>query len=224
MSLQNCRECGREISTFANKCPDCDTPDPTRSSSVRDTAVQNCRECGRNVSTYAATCPDCGIPEPTRSRSGRDQPTTSRFSRGKVAAVLGTALIVWVAIALNSDTRGGEHRPSSAYRGGGGSPAVTSAMTVDEQISALEHGSMNPPRELVRRFTRALDRAERKCTQSRRMVSDMAVKGQEILVEGGRPDVRLIEIVEGIDRAVPAEMAPADCAEIIGAVVAMMVR
>lgn len=53
MTLQPCRECGKETSTEATTCPGCGVPNPTGSSAalLLDTAEQGTRSLGKSVIT-----------------------------------------------------------------------------------------------------------------------------------------------------------------------------
>lgn len=74
MSLEPCRECGRQVSTEASSCPGCGVPEPTRHQSA------SCWECGETVDESAPNCPSCGAPDPASDRPNPmevDSPTLS---------------------------------------------------------------------------------------------------------------------------------------------------
>ncbi|MCH8066918.1 MAG: hypothetical protein IIC90_14030, partial [Chloroflexi bacterium] len=71
-------------------------------------------------------------------------------------------------------------------------------------------------------YDRALDRAERKCTDNRRRIGDYAVKAQQLLEERGIR-ASILELINAIDQSIPAEIAPTSCADIVAALVTLMI-
>lgn len=75
MSLGTCTDCGRPVSTKAERCPHCGAKNPATkplddsvpflisASEVRRRKVK-CRECGRAVALGAGSCPECGYASP----------------------------------------------------------------------------------------------------------------------------------------------------------------
>ncbi len=75
MSLSPCADCGRQVSSKAERCPNCGRKTPGASDSedsvpflvsvaeVRRRKVK-CRECGQEVSLGAGSCPGCGFAHP----------------------------------------------------------------------------------------------------------------------------------------------------------------
>lgn len=101
MSLRACPDCGRRISTKAERCPNCGwsasrptaVGDPTpfllSAAEVRRRKVK-CRECGEDVSLGGGACPSCGY-----------SPGGGKPSRWKVLlllvllTVLGVSAVAW---------------------------------------------------------------------------------------------------------------------------------
>jgi RNA polymerase subunit RPABC4/transcription elongation factor Spt4 len=96
MSLSPCTECGRQISTRAERCPHCgrkrasgsapaaeDVPFLVSIAEARRRKVK-CRECGSEVSLGAGSCPGCGFDDP----AGR----SARWGLVVVVAVVSLAL------------------------------------------------------------------------------------------------------------------------------------
>ena len=76
MGMKPCKECGKEVSTSAKKCPNCGKPSPTGGLTLTGKVfglevfpqrMKPCKDCGKEVSTSAKTCPNCGKPSPTNS-------------------------------------------------------------------------------------------------------------------------------------------------------------
>ncbi|HET8624739.1 MAG TPA: hypothetical protein VFM14_14340 [Gemmatimonadales bacterium] len=76
MALKPCTDCGREVSTLAERCPNCGLKNPTRLrgeddrgnllvdlSKLRGPTI-TCRDCGVEVRAGAPACPSCGRPNP----------------------------------------------------------------------------------------------------------------------------------------------------------------
>jgi hypothetical protein len=68
-------------------------------------ALAKCKECGKEVSTAASKCPHCGVPAPTRGTS-------------KTAAMIATAIIAVLIIAVMALPRSGGGGSSSSPSGG----------------------------------------------------------------------------------------------------------
>ena len=61
MALVECRECRKQISTEAETCPHCGTPEPSGLNLKRG----RCFGCGRQIAVPpVGTCPHCGIEKP----------------------------------------------------------------------------------------------------------------------------------------------------------------
>lgn len=64
MALIPCPYCGKEISSYAKKCPSCGS-DLTNTPAPKPAAAPNdviCRECGTHYDKNAEACPNCGEP------------------------------------------------------------------------------------------------------------------------------------------------------------------
>jgi hypothetical protein len=93
---------------------------------------------------------------------------------------------------------------------------------IEYQLAVIETGGyVSPDDPLVDRFAAALDRAERKCDQDRRMIGDMSVRATELAEERGVA-TSPFEMITGLDEAVPDSAAPMDCAEVLSALLVMM--
>ena len=110
------------------------------------------------------------------------------------------------------------------------------ARTSDSSTSSLGYSEDDPEYQLavldadgfvdyddpsIDAYARALDKAEGKCKDERRHIGDYAVRARQLLAEDGI-EVTLLEVVRGIDLAVPAEIAPANCDEIVALLVVLM--
>ena len=56
MALVKCEECGKMISSRAERCPQCGCP------VTKQEAFLICPECGNNVSKEETKCSNCGCP------------------------------------------------------------------------------------------------------------------------------------------------------------------
>lgn len=65
MALIQCKNCGREISDKAAKCPGCGAiiiPDPPLKTAKQNDTTPRCRECGLELPVGVDFCPNCGCP------------------------------------------------------------------------------------------------------------------------------------------------------------------
>lgn len=61
MALIECADCGHDVSTEADTCPQCGNPP----------VPLECWECGKEASREDETCPHCGAPDPVGDKMSR---------------------------------------------------------------------------------------------------------------------------------------------------------
>lgn len=88
-------------------------------------------------------------------------------------------------------------------------------------LAAIDKGSVSVSDAEVRPYEQVLDRLELKCTQSRSMIGDMAVRSVELLEEQGLVGETNLTMMEAVDLAIPDGMEM-DCAEIYAAIITIM--
>lgn len=64
MALLKCCECGKEVSEYAETCPNCgcEVSKIKESILIHNGNKVKCCECGQEVSEHAVACPNCGCP------------------------------------------------------------------------------------------------------------------------------------------------------------------
>jgi hypothetical protein len=122
-------------------------------------------------------------------------------------AVVGEAAIIAVAAGCTSN--------ASESAG-----ADTDDEDVAFQLATVANGGY-PSDSDVTAFREGLAAAESVCTQTRERIADMVVVGVDSAAEYGAHTTHL-EMLRAIPTAVPAEMRPTDCAEMIALIVTMM--
>ena len=143
MSLTRCKECKKEVSTSAEKCPHCGVQDP---------AFVKCKKCTKEVSPNAETCPHCGEKNPAIkipvfrllitaiiiivavaycSSDSDDEPTVTK-SKSSTAIALESA--TYLCILLESKNVVVKCSPQSSW----GKPIVSATMDVANSTQALE--------------------------------------------------------------------------------------
>ena len=65
MALQQCVECGANISDKAKNCPKCGCPEP-----FKKEEFGNCIECLAKIPLNSTSCPNCGHPAPFTKDEG----------------------------------------------------------------------------------------------------------------------------------------------------------
>jgi hypothetical protein len=89
------------------------------------------------------------------------------------------------------------------------------------QLAAIDTSDNNPPDSTVAAYGSALDAAEGKCRQGRDEVADMAVRATQLADENGM-QASVMDMLEGVSGAVPEDLAPMDCAEILSSILVLM--
>ena len=157
---------------------------------------------------------------------------------GRLLAVAAPVLGVIILIAIVSSPGGGggessdAESPSTAAQGQQEQsrqeppPRDTgrySDSDVEYQLAVVDKGGFVATDDSsIDLYDRALDRAERKCTDNRRRIGDYAVKDQQLLEERGIR-ASILELINAIDQSIPAEIAPTSCADIAALLVTLMV-
>jgi pyruvate/2-oxoglutarate dehydrogenase complex dihydrolipoamide acyltransferase (E2) component len=91
---------------------------------------------------------------------------------------------------------------------------------VEYQLASIQAGG-TPDEALIESFAESLDRAETKCSERRRMIGDMAVKAAQIAADNGA-ETSPLEMIDAIYTAVPAELAPMACSEVLAGILVLM--
>jgi hypothetical protein len=121
------------------------------------------------------------------------------------------AIVALLAVACEDGTR---DTPRATPR------TTTASPTVAFQLATIDQGT-NPSATTVARYDRALDRAEPKCTQTRRTIGDMAVRSVELLRDNYGIRATTLEMIEAVDQSIPPGERM-DCAEIFAILVLLM--
>jgi hypothetical protein len=101
-----------------------------------------------------------------------------------------------------------------------GSTSSYSEDASEYQLASLAKGGPATDAE-VRPFEIALDAAVPLCLEGRSLIGDMAFTGQGVASEQGVQTTTL-ELLKAIPEAVPAEIAPTACADVIAAIITLM--
>ena len=153
MSLTQCKECKKEVSTSAEKCPHCGVQDP---------AFVKCKKCKKEVSPSAEKCPHCGEKNPAIktpilgllimsiiiivaiaycSSDSDDEPTVTNASnneqtvtKSKSPTAIALESATYLCILLESKNVLVKCSPQSSW----GKPIVSATMDVANSTQALE--------------------------------------------------------------------------------------
>lgn len=96
------------------------------------------------------------------------------------------------------------------------------AAAMEHLLAAIDTDDARPDQETVDHYAAVLNRADAKCRQDRDLLGDMAARSWQLVRDAGG-DATVLEMLEATHEAVPAELAPMDCAEVMAGVVAVMV-
>ncbi len=99
---------------------------------------------------------------------------------------------------------------------------VTSRSSVDMQAAMIDQGSPVVPTIVVARYTSVLDRLDRRCSQGRTMISDMAVRATQFVRDDYGVDVKVLAMLRGLDRATSSLSSGTDCAPILATLIPLM--
>jgi hypothetical protein len=102
-----------------------------------------------------------------------------------------------------------------------GEPAAEDEPTTEYQLAVIATGNAAPSESEVAAFGDALDRAEPLCREDRGTIADMAVRGSQLAEENGF-QAPILDLLLGISQAVPEEVAPMDCAEVLSSILVIM--
>ncbi len=114
--------------------------------------------------------------------------------------------IVAIVAAAVGGSAGGESTTGST--GGSRSP--------EQSLAFLETGSTSP--DVVASYSRALDAAERACSDSRSNLADMAYRAHELAGEEG-VEASALDMLRDVDASVPEDARPMPCADMFASLV-----
>lgn len=128
------------------------------------------------------------------------QPGRRQCARGGVARFVGAAL-------------------AAAVISGCGGSAKYSESDIEYKLAALAGEDLTDTS--IDRYAAALDRAERSCTEDRERLADFAYAGAGLAADAG-VDTTTLELVDAMAAAVPADLAPVACQDVIASVLTLM--
>jgi hypothetical protein len=88
-------------------------------------------------------------------------------------------------------------------------------------LAVIDVQTSEPDAETVDTYAEALDAADAVCEQDRELTADLAALGLELAGERGS-DTSVLDMLRGLEEAVPEDEAPADCAERMADLIATM--
>jgi hypothetical protein len=88
-------------------------------------------------------------------------------------------------------------------------------------LAVIDGQQRDPAEETVASYAEALDATEAVCEQDRSLTADLAALGLEIAGERGS-DTTAMDVLRGLEEAVPDDEAPADCVEVLADLLAVM--
>ena len=133
---------------------------------------------------------------------------------------IGTALALGLLCAIAAACTG--EAPRTAQRQTAQTARVTSRSSVDMQAAMIDQGSPVVPPIVVARYTSVLDRLDRQCSQDRTMISDMAVRATQFIRDDYGVDVKVLAMLQGLDRAASSRPSGTDCAPILATLIPLM--
>lgn len=135
---------------------------------------------------------------------------------------VGTALALGLLCAIVAACTGEEQSPRTLQRQTARTVTATSRSSVDMQAAMIDQGSPVVPTIVVARYTSVLDRLDRRCSQNRTMISDMAVQATQFIRDDFGGDVKILAMLQGLDRATSSLPSGTDCAPIVARLIPLM--
>jgi hypothetical protein len=159
-----------------------------------------------------------GVQE-TPERALRSNAQRSLFSRSKMVPLLALVLLVGFCVSLID---GPSPTDSTNSPTGDARVAGVSSASQEEQLASIDAGrrlgSDNPA---VALYGVRLDSLAAKCSESRALLADQAVKGQELLAEGG-VIWSVLDVLTAVDTATAGAVS-ADCTEMLSLLIVLEV-
>lgn len=219
MALQECRECGREVSTEAESCPECGVPAPTEDADGGAGSGAGERQASRRNGV--------GLRR-TRERRKRRAARPGLEAVAKIVLVVlvgGGALWALGSAALNSASStprnassGLRSQPKESPASAGsrrGSPEgyvqVTEESPIGWKLAAVDAGTDRVGRNQLRRYEYYLDRLARKCAEARERIANVALTAVESLEKQRGVEMTAYRMLQHMDEAVPAGAEPVSC-------------
>jgi hypothetical protein len=88
-------------------------------------------------------------------------------------------------------------------------------------LAVIDVQDSEPDDDTVDVYAEALDRADAVCEQDRELTADLAALGLEVAGERGS-DTSVLDMLRGLEEAVPEDEAPADCVDTMADLLAVM--
>jgi predicted small secreted protein len=88
-------------------------------------------------------------------------------------------------------------------------------------LAVIDVQDSEPDADTVDTYGQALDAADAACDEDRELTADLAALGLEIAGERGS-DTTVLDLLRGLEEAVPEDEAPADCANVMADLLAVL--
>ncbi len=205
MELIKCPECNRQISNAADSCPSCGYP--------ISKATKKCAHCGETIPFAANFCPKCFVVQlpqkPKTAQSSRQPEIKPKHTKPWYVTYWYVIAVVVVLLLMGTLRNRDDNPPQTALD----RQKVPSSPTREKQDLAVEAESL-PSRlasadgysskSTVARYERVLKSLERKTGNTQEEIADMTAKTKLIYKRDFAKDIKLIDIMEGVDKSIPA--------------------
>ncbi len=145
------------------------------------------------------------------------EPSLSNL-QGAIVVILGMTVFIWAIASMgnNSDKQPNNTESQEETENRWTKDDVEYQLTVIEKGGAVDYDD-----ERIDEYASLLDSAEPKCEEDREMIADMAVRSVQILEEENI-NVTPYKMIEEIVLAVPEDLEPMECSEVLSSVMVLM--
>ena len=161
-------------------------------------AMTTCKDCGNEISKKAKSCPSCGAPRGPK-----------QYSLGKLIVLVVFGVFIYSLFSTEDTT----NRPAAQS-------ASALPVSVAQKLAAIDNNGSR-----VSEYDALLDSLTGKCQESRIGVSDVAVRGTQVMMEEKNISISAMELLQAMDKSIPNDSTlNLKCAEIAASLIVMTDR